>query len=162
MRGYLRASQSTAQLPEELDRARGRSVVCEDGNRLGHVVDILFDEYHTERAYLEVESDGFLNFNHKHFLTPVALADFSGDPIRVNVSTETIEKGPGHDRSAPFSEEYEMAVLGFWGTQFNRDVEAVRDPLVERPGELHSMRPEQFDDDPVDPHVHYRTRREED
>jgi sporulation protein YlmC with PRC-barrel domain len=156
MKGYVRASRSNVQLPAALDRAAERKVVCSDGRELGQVVDIIFDEYHTDRAYLEVESDGRLKINHKYFLTPTKAVDLDTDPIVVDMSTEELIAAPGHDQSMPFSEEYEVALMGFWGVQMHEDVEAVRDPLTERPGQTHAMRAEQFDSDPNHPHAHYR------
>jgi hypothetical protein len=158
MKGYVRASGSTVELPEALDGAEGRPVVDARGKHIGHVTDIVFDEFHVERAYVEIESDGVFEIRHKHFLAPVVALDLEADPIVASISVDETNELPAHDRSMPFSEEYEMALLGFWGTQMSHYVEAVRDPLVERPGETHSMRAEQFDDDPEHPHSHYRTR----
>ena len=156
MKGFVRASRSTVQLPEDFDQAAGRKVVCRDGRELGNVIDIVFDQYHTDRAYLEVESDHRFEINHKHFLTPTKAVDLGTDPIVVEMSSEELTSAPGHDTSMPLSEEYEVALLGFWGTQMSHNVEAVRDPLVERPGGSHTMRPEQYDSDPTAPHSRYR------
>lgn len=161
MRGYQRASQAQIQIPRSIEDAQGRDVVCRGGERLGHVIDVLFDDYHRERMYLEVESDGRLEIRHKHFLAPIDETSAQGDPIMVDIAYEEMADVPTHDHSQPFSEEYETAVLGFWGTQMHEDVEAVRDPLTEKSGELHSMRPEQFDDDPETPHANRRTRRDD-
>ncbi|MFW6075647.1 MAG: PRC-barrel domain-containing protein [Chloroflexota bacterium] len=161
MRGYQRASQAQIQIPRSIEDAQGRDVVCRGGKRLGHVVDVLFDDYHRDRLYLEVESDGKLEFRHKHFITPVDESSVDEDPIFVDVAYEEIGDVPTHDPSQPFSEEYEAAVFGFWGTQMHETVEAVRDPFTEKSGELHSMRPEQFDDDPHTPHANRRNRRRE-
>jgi sporulation protein YlmC with PRC-barrel domain len=161
MKGYVRASRSTVELPHILDDAAGRQVVCQDGKLLGHVTDIVFDENHAGRAYLEIESDRVFEISHKHFLAPVEAVELDADPIVVSMVAREIAAAPGHDHSLPFSEEYEMALLGFWGTQLSQAVEAVRDPLVERPGETHSMRPEQFDSDPEAPHSRYRMRQRE-
>lgn len=158
MKGYVRASTSTVALPEELDSAAGRAVSDKAGRHIGRITDVIFDEFHVERAYVEIESDGAFEFSHRHFLAPVAALDLSVDPAIVSLTVDRMRELPSHDPSMPFSEEYEMALLGFWGTQFTHDVEAVRDPLVERPGETHSMRAEHFDDDPVNPHVQYRVR----
>ncbi len=159
MKGYTRASRATTQLPAQYENAAGRDVVDSTGHHLGHVTDIVFDSYHVERAFLEIESDGRFEIRHKHFLAPVGAVDLEADPIAVGMTTSEMEKMPGHDHSVPFSEEYEVALMGFWGTQMHQDVEAVRDPLVERPGESHSMRPEQFDSDPDSPHSRYRSSR---
>jgi hypothetical protein len=158
MKGYVRASRSTVALPAALDGAAGRAVSDAKGQHIGHVSDVIFDEFHVERAFVEIESDGVFEINHKHFLAPVAALDLESDPIVVSLTVDETRELPAHDASMPFSEEYEMALMGFWGTQFSHDVEAVRDPLVERPGETHSMRAEQFDDDPGQPHTQYRTR----
>jgi hypothetical protein len=158
MRGYVRASRSTVALPEELDSAEGRAVSDLEGHHIGHVTDVIFDEFHVERAYIEIESDGAFEINHKHFLAPLAALDLEHDQIVVSLTVGETKELPAHDPSMPFSEEYEMALLGFWGAQFSHNVEAVRDPLVERPGETHSMRPEQFDNDPDQPHSHYHVR----
>lgn len=158
MKGYVRASTSTVALPEDLDAAAGRDVSDRKGTHIGHITDVIFDEFHVERAYVEIESDGVFEITHRHFLAPVSALDLDADPIVVSLTVDETRELPGHDPSMPFSEEYEMALLGFWGTQFTQDVQAVRDPFVERPGETRSMRAEQFDSDPDDPHVHYRNR----
>lgn len=160
MRGYQRASRAQVELPKELEDAQGRRVVDRDGRRLGHVVDVLFDDYHRERVFLEIESEGFLEWRHRHCLAPVDGSALQQDPIVVDAAREELEQLPTHDPSQPFSEEYETAVLGFWGVQMHENVEAVRDPLTERPGESHSMRPEQFDADPRNPHSRRRSNRE--
>lgn len=153
---YVRASESQTELPREMEDLQGREVVDSDGHKLGHIVDILFDQFHIENAYVEIESDSLLGIRHKHFLAPVAASQLEDGTVRVACFQRELNDLPDYSPSQPFSEEYENALLGFWGTQFTDDAEAVRDPLTERPGELHSMRPEQFDDDPIDPHSNWR------
>ena len=153
---YVRASQSPVDIPRELEDLQGKEVIDSEGNKLGHVIDILFDQFHTENAYIEIESDRLLGIIHKHFLAPVGSSRAEDGRLRVACFQRELQDLPDYNPSQPLSEEYENALLGFWGTQFHQDVEAVRDPLTERPGELHSMRPEQFDDDPIEPHAHPR------
>ncbi len=77
MKGYVRASTSTVALPEELDAAAGRAVSDKAGRHIGRITDVIFDEFHVERAYVEIESDGAFEFSHRHFLAPVAALDLS-------------------------------------------------------------------------------------
>lgn len=160
MKGYSRASRATMQLPEDYEKAAGRKVVDSEGHHIGHVTDIIFDEFHLERALLEIETDGRFEIRHKHFLAPIQALDLDSNPISVEMTKEEMEDMPGHDHSVPFSEEYEVALMGFWGVQMHEYSQAVRDPLVERPGESHSMRAEQFDSDPNSPHSRYRSSRD--
>lgn len=159
---YERASETQMQLPKSLEDLQGREVVDSEGHKLGRVVDILFDQFHTENAYVEIESDSLLGIRHKHFLAPVSASRVEDESLKVACFQRELNDLPDYSPSQPFSEEYENALLGFWGTQFTDDAEAVRDPLTERPGELHSMRREQFDDDPVDPHSNWRMRPQKD
>jgi hypothetical protein len=139
-----------------MEDLQGKEVVDSEGKKLGHIVDILFDQFHTENAYVEIESDSLLGLRTRHFLAPVAASQVEDGSVRVACFQRELHDMPDYNPSQPFSEEYETALLGFWGTQFTDDAEAVRDPFTERPGELHSMRREQFDDDPVDPHSNWR------
>lgn len=159
---YERASDTQIQLPRSLEDLQGQEVVDSEGEKLGHVVDIIFDRFHTEKAYIEIESDGFLEIRHKHFLAPISASQVEDGTVRVACFQRELKELPEYNPSQPFSEEYENALLGFWGAQFQQDVAAVRDPFTERPGELHSMRPEQFDDDPIDPHADPRIIPDED
>lgn len=113
-------------LPRELDEAAGRRVVDRDGHDLGHVIDIIYDEYQVEHAFLEVESDHTFERHHKHFLAPIAAADVEQNPIVVPISIKESEKPPGYHSSMPFSEDYEMAVLGFWTDETDPDFRSRR------------------------------------
>lgn len=153
---YIRASEATAELPRELEDVQGREVVCADGEKLGHVVDVLFDRFNTTYAFLETERHGFLGIHNKHMLAPIPWEHLQDDPIQVSMSAHELHDQPDYHPSMPFSDEQEMALLGFWGVQMHEDAEATRDPLIERGGRGLAMRPEQYDSDPIHPHDHTR------
>lgn len=155
---YVRASQAQIELPKELEGLEGREVVDRDGEKLGHVIDLMIDQFHHENSFLELETDGFLGIGRKQLLAPLRWDQVGNDPITVNVAKEELHNAPDYDPSMPFSEEYETALAGYWNLPYHwTKPPAVRDPLTERPGESHSMRPEQFDDDPHQPHSTPRT-----
>jgi hypothetical protein len=153
---YMRASEATAELPRELEDVQGREVLSADGEKLGHVVDVLFDQFNTSYAFLETERHGFLGIHNKHMLAVIPWDQLSDNPIRVSLAAQELHGQPDYHPSMPFGDEQEMAVLGFWGVQMHEDAEATRDPLLERSGHGIAMRPEQFDRDPINPHEHYR------
>ena len=153
---YIRASRATTELPRELEDVQGRTVVCSGGEKIGHVIDVLYDVNNTRYAFLETETDGFLGMHKKHLLAPVPWGHLDSDPIQVSMAKEELHTHPDYHPGMPFSDEQEMAVLGFWGVQMHEDVEATRDPLIERGGQGLAMRPEQYDSDPIHPHDHTR------
>lgn len=159
---YVRASSTTMELPEGVEGLEGREAVDSQGEAIGHVVDILFDQFHPERAFLELETDGFLGIGQKNLLAPFDREAVKSDPIVIPATKEVLHDAPSHDPSMPLSEEYEVALAGYWNAGYEWTTPpAVRDPFTERPGETHAMRPEQFDDDPIDPHANPRTKPDE-
>ncbi len=154
---YIRASQAQTALPREIEGLQGREVVDRDGEKLGHIVDLLIDQFHTQNCFLELETDGFLGLGRTYLVAPLRWDQVTNNPIVVDAAKEELHDAPEHDPSVPFSEEYETALAGYWNLPYHwTKPPAVRDPLTERPGETHSMRPEQFDDDPHQPHANPR------
>lgn len=151
---YVRASHAQMELPKEIEGLEGRDVVDRDGDKLGHVVDILIDQFHHEHSFIEIETDGFLGMGRKHLLAPLRLDETGNDPITVDAVKRELHDAPEHDPSMMFSEEYESALAGYWNLPYHwTKPPATRDPFVERPGELRSMRGEQFGGDPHKPHA---------
>jgi hypothetical protein len=50
----------------------------------------------------------------------------------VPISVEKSEKPPGWHSSMPFSETYEMAILGYWDGEMHKATTIVRDTYAER------------------------------
>ena len=151
---YIRASHAQIELPQAVERLEGREVVDREGDKLGHVVDILIDQFHHEQSFIEIETDGFLGMGRKHLLAPLHIDETANDPIIVDAVKRELHDAPDYDPSMMLSEEYETALAGYWNLPYHwTKPPAVRDPFVERPGELHSMRGEQFSGDPHKPHA---------
>lgn len=153
---YIRASTATTEVPRELEDLEGREVISADGEKLGHVVDVLFNTSNTSYAFLETERHGFLGLHITHMLAPIPWDHLQDNPIRVSMSAHELHDQPDYHPSMLFSNEQEIAVLGFWGVQMHEDAEATRDPLIERGDQGLAMRPEQYDSDPIHPHEHTR------
>ena len=153
---YIRASEATTELPRELEDVQGREVVCAGGENIGKVIDVLYDQFNTQFAFLETETHGFLGLNKKHLLAPVPWGHLQDDPIQVSMAKSELHQHPDYHPSMPFSDEQEMALLGFWGVTLHEDVPAVRDPLIERDGQGLADRIEQYDADPAQPHEQQR------
>lgn len=150
---YIRASNAQIELPREIEGLEGREVVDRDGDKLGHVIDILIDQFHHEHSFIEIESDGFLGMGRKYLLAPLRRDQAANDPIVVDAVKEQLDNAPDHEPSMMLSEEYETALAGYWNLPYHwTKPPAIRDPFVERPGELRSMRAEQFGGDPHKPH----------
>lgn len=146
---YIRASQAQMELPREIEGLEGREVFDREGKSLGRVVDIFIDQFHVEQSFLELETDGFLGIGRKHLLAPVRWDAIDQDAITVDCAKEELHDSPAYEPSMMLSEEYEAALAGYWNLPYHwTKPPAVRDPFVERPGELRSMRPEQFSGDP--------------
>jgi sporulation protein YlmC with PRC-barrel domain len=149
---YIRASQAQVELPREIEGLEGREVVDRDGDKIGHVIDILLDQFHHEQSFIEIETDGFLGMGRKHLLAPLRWDETDKDPITVDAVKRELHDAPDYQPSMMLSEEYETAMAGYWNLPYHwTKPPAIRDPFVERPGELHSMRPEQFSGDPHKP-----------
>lgn len=160
---YIRASRAQIQLPEAVEGLQGREVVDSEGESLGEVVDILIDQFHHEHSFLEIETDGFLGMGKKLLLAPLRLEDAEADPIVVGISKEELRDAPDYEPSMMLSEEYEVALSGYWNLpSFWTKPPAIRDPFMEQAGELRSMRPEQFAGDPHTPHANPRSRQTRD
>ena len=56
---------------KEIEGLEGREVADRDGEKLGHVVDLMIDQFHNENSFLELETDGFLGIGRKHLLSPL-------------------------------------------------------------------------------------------
>lgn len=160
---YIRASRAQIELPMVVEELQGRDVVDCDGDELGQVVDILIDQFHHEHSFLEIETDGFLGMGKKHLLAPLHLDHANADPIVVEMSKEQLHGAPDYEPSMMLSEEYEVALSGYWNLpSYWTKPPAIRDPFVEQAGELRSMRPEQFAGDPHQPHANPRSRQTRD
>lgn len=160
---YVRASQAQMELPRSIEGLEGREVVDRDGDKIGHVIDILIDQFHHEQSFIEIETDGFLGLGKKHLLAPLHLDATTDDPIVVDAVKRELHDAPDYHPSMMLSEEYESALAGYWNLPYHwTKPPAVRDPFVERPGELRSMRGEQFGGDPHKPHGNERSSQRRD
>lgn len=109
-------------LPDELSDANGRKVVDSNGDEIGHVVDVLFDPYHIERAFLEIRSDheGFLHRKERYYLAPLDMEAVKEDPISVPmVKKEIQEMHPEYNPAGALPDGYEEEIIGFWGVNYD-------------------------------------------
>ncbi|AFZ69556.1 BON domain-containing protein [Deinococcus peraridilitoris] len=74
---------------------RGRTVLDEHGNNLGHVEHLLIDTQERRVRLLDVRAGGFLGLGEKRFLIPVeAVVSIEGDRVQLNQSRERVVQSP--------------------------------------------------------------------
>lgn len=77
---------------------RGRKVVDQDGEVIGHVTTLFIDKDERKVRMLEVRAGGFLGLGDRHFLLPAEMITSIGtDEVRVNATCERIVNTPAYD-----------------------------------------------------------------
>jgi len=123
----LRRVSDDAGSPEAV-ALRKRAVVDSEGQQVGDVDDVLFDVVDPDGSegplpakpevrYLVIGHGGLLGLGRRRFAVPVAIADHSGEPIRLAVAKAILERAPAYDDDAPFSRTEEQAVHLHFGVE---------------------------------------------
>lgn len=98
---------------------RGRTVVDEHGDDLGHVEHLLIDTQERKVRLLDIRAGGFLGLGEKRFLIPVeAVVNIEGDRVRLNQSRERVVQSPDYDpqlAEQPQDAGYYEPYYGYYG-----------------------------------------------
>jgi sporulation protein YlmC with PRC-barrel domain len=97
---------------------RGRKIIDQRGEAIGHVSNLFIDAGERKVRMLEVRAGGFLGLGDKHFLLPVdAVTRVEADAVHVNETRERIVHSPVYNPQlveAP-TREYWEPFYGYYG-----------------------------------------------
>ncbi|MBS1928908.1 MAG: PRC-barrel domain-containing protein [Chitinophagaceae bacterium] len=100
----------------------GDKVSNAEGEKLGHIKDIMLNIRSGKIEYYVIDFGGFLGIGEKYFAIPANKLEIDPDErdFRFNEKRETLEKAPGFDKHHwPETNEHKVAyttdVWSFWG-----------------------------------------------
>ncbi len=77
---------------------RGRKVIDQHGDDIGHVSGLFIDKAQKKVRLLQVAAGGFLGLGERHFLIPVeAVLSVTQDEVRISHSREHVVNSPSYD-----------------------------------------------------------------
>ncbi|HWG85388.1 MAG TPA: PRC-barrel domain-containing protein [Deinococcales bacterium] len=95
---------------------RGRKVLDEAGEEIGHVDDLLIDERDRRVRLLRVAAGGFLGLGERHFLVPVdAIAAVGEDEVRLGHRRDRVVASPAYDPKLCKQPDYLTDLYSYWG-----------------------------------------------
>lgn len=97
---------------------RGRKVIEQDGEEIGHVSDLFIDMDERKVRLLEVRGGGFLGLGDRHVVLPVdAITSITKDQVYVNETRERIARSPVYDPTLIVepTREYWEPYYGYYG-----------------------------------------------
>ena len=104
---------------------RGMDVVDTDGETLGKIDGLFFDEHEQKIRLMEIASGGFLGLNQKKVVIPIdAIEEITTSTVRVNQSRDRVAGAPLYDPDvvpsvSSLDETYGYyGFLPFWGTGY--------------------------------------------
>ncbi len=100
---------------ERMSEIRGTNVYSSDGDKIGSVEEIFYDEQTREPEWIGIGT-GF--FRSKRVLVPIANADVKGDGVYVPYSKEQVKGSPDIDADE-ISEDAERELYSYYGLQYS-------------------------------------------
>jgi uncharacterized protein (TIGR02271 family) len=97
---------------------QGRSIVGEDGEKIGTVKDIYLDQ-RTGKPEWATVSSGL--FGMKSHFVPLASATPAGEDVRVSVTSEQVRNAPGVDPDGELSEVEEQRLFEHYGVPYTTE-----------------------------------------
>jgi sporulation protein YlmC with PRC-barrel domain len=92
----LKNTNLTLEAPRQ--DIRGRKVIDQTGEAIGHVTALFIDEEERKVRMLEVRAGGFLGLGDRHFLLPAEMiTSIVTNKVRVNETRERIVNTPAYD-----------------------------------------------------------------
>ncbi len=114
-------------LDDDAQDVRGRKLIDQHGETIGHVSNLFIDADERKVRLLEVRAGGFLGIGDRHFLVPAdAVTSVEKDAVHVNETRERILHSPvynPHLVQAPTREYWEpfygyYGLSPYWGTGY--------------------------------------------
>lgn len=121
-----------------LDRLDGNPVWSSDGEKVGKVADVYFDEA-TGRPEWALVTTGL--FGTRHSFVPITDADL-GDEVRLTVAKERVVSAPHIDDDGELTQEEEATLADHYGLHYGEAASESGLPVgtVRRPTELARLR----------------------
>lgn len=110
----LNDTELTTLNPE--DDIRSRDVLDADGDKVGHVKDLLLDEDEQRIRFFEVAHGGFLGIGEKRIIIPVdTITGIDDDGVHIDRSRQVIEQSPEYDPELAREADYYDPFYGYYG-----------------------------------------------
>jgi sporulation protein YlmC with PRC-barrel domain len=104
---------------------RGRKVIDEHDDEIGHVGDLFIDQNDKTLRMLQVAAGGFLGLGERHFLIPIeAVSSVTQDEVRISQIRGHVVNSPAYDPNLqevrsrefwePYYRYYDYAPLIWW------------------------------------------------
>ncbi len=113
------------------DKVQGTAVYGEDGEKIGHVDQIMINKQSGKVAYAVMSFGGFLGIGERYHPLPwdVLTYDTSLDGYRVNLTRDRLEGGPSYGRDEDYDYQARGREIDDWyGTSANRATQATTVP----------------------------------
>lgn len=110
----LNDTDLTTQSPNE--DIRGRDVFDADGEKIGHVNDLLLDQEEQRVRFFEVGHGGFLGLGEKRIIIPVdTITGIAEDGVHIDRSREVVAQSPTYDPELAREPDYYSPFYGHYG-----------------------------------------------
>jgi sporulation protein YlmC with PRC-barrel domain len=108
------------RLADQRQDVRGRAVIDQNGNTVGHVKSLFIDEAERKVRVLDIGGGGFLGMGDQHFLLPVdAITSIRDNEVHVNETADRIKHSPAYDPTLVVN--YDRDYWGPYYGYYNRE-----------------------------------------
>ncbi len=95
---------------------RGRIVIDQSGDEIGHVDGLLIDDQERRVRFLQVASGGILGLGEQRFLVPVdAVLGLDDNQLVIDQTGEHVAGSPGYDPDLVYDREYYDDLYSYYG-----------------------------------------------
>ncbi len=108
-------SDSDFVIADPAEDVRGRKVLDDAGEEVGHVRDLVVDTESAKVRFLQIAAGGFLGLGEETFLVPVdAVTGVETDEIWIDRSRERMRDVPRYQPELADAPSYYQDVYGWW------------------------------------------------
>ena len=101
---------------DPLEDVRGRTVIDQLGDEIGHVDELLIDDQERRVRFLQVASGGILGLGEQRFLVPVdAVLGLDDNHLVIDQTAEYVSGSPGYDPDLVYDREYYDDLYSYYG-----------------------------------------------
>lgn len=99
-----------------LEDVRGRTVIDQSGDEIGHVDALLIDDQERKVRFLQVASGGVLGIGEQRFLVPVdAVLGVDDEWLVIDQTGERVAGSPGYDPNLVYDRDYFGDLYSYYG-----------------------------------------------
>ncbi len=99
-----------------LEDVRGRTVIDNSGDEIGHVDALLIDDQERNVRFLQIASGGILGIGERRFLVPVdAVLGMENDHLIIDQTGERVAGSPRYDPDLIYERDYYDDLYTYYG-----------------------------------------------